>query len=522
MPDVPGVKTWKRIGKDPTRCVRTIDGVGAGAIYGVHNDTLVNLKRAVLERVLYISKNGRLQPVEQPRSPNIFSSLKSIRNRVLRHVPSTTPVSLGHYPELYKGRKRKVYERAVQSLLVQPCTAKDAEIRAFVKAEKVAFSAKGDPAPRLIQPRTPRYTASLGRFLKPFEHVLIKGFEKAFGYPVIMKGRNATETASAIRSCWDSYTHPVAIGLDASRFDQHCSVQALKFEHSWYLCKFGNNRELRRLLNMQLKCVGTGFCRDGGIKYTKDGSRMSGDINTSMGNCIIMCSVILGFFENHKLRAHLVNNGDDCVVICEQRDLHRLHSIGEWCLDFGFDIKIEKPVTTFEKIVFCQTQPVLTGSGWRMTRDPWTATSKDLVSLLGWADMGQFNTWRHAIGTCGLELTSGVPYWESFYRALWAPGESNGATEFVYDSGLGYMARNVVACDITPESRVSFYYAFDIPPDVQIALEREMPSIEYSPLVPMTSFEELTCCNNLYDQTLKETKTCCQTKWSSSSTLKCC
>lgn len=126
-----------------------------------------------------------------------------------------------------------------------------------------------------------------------------------------------------------------------------------------------------------------------------------------------------------------------------------------------------------EQVVFCQAQPVLTSTGWRMVRDPRTAMSKDTVSLLGWATPAELAAWAHAIGSCGLSLTTGVPVWEAWYNQLASLGQSapQGVEAAIWDSGLGYMARGVPAGEVTQESRYSFYLAFGITPDLQEDLE---------------------------------------------------
>lgn len=465
------------------RSVRCLLGFGSGAQYGVHNASLPNLARGVAERVLYVSEGGKLTP---PRSPKAgaFQRLLPLKMALLKYLPPTTVVPREEYPALYTGRKQGIYQRACDSLRVKGIQRKDAYVSTFVKAEKVNFSAKGDPAPRVIQPRSPRFNLEVGRYLKMFEQGLVRGFRLLCGYPVILKCCNADGVAAALWENWRAFKRPVAVGLDASRFDQHISRAALEFEHSVYNAVF-KSKELARLLSWQLD--NRGFGRVGGslLTYLVSGCRMSGDINTGMGNCLIMCCLVLNYFAENGVQARLSNNGDDCVVICEQSDLHKLDGLDEYFSDFGFKLTRETPVTVFEQIEFCQSQPVLVGDAYRMVRNPWTAMSKDSISLLGWESEENFNTWRDAIGVCGLELTRGVPVWEAFYGHL-LHGARTGGVESVYDSGMGYMARGVKHVgEITAESRVSFWRAFGILPDLQIAMETSLPAIVYHQPTPM-------------------------------------
>lgn len=163
------------------------------------------------------------------------------------------------------------------------------------------------------------------------------------------------------------------------------------------------------------------------------------------------------------------------MLFIEQSDLPRLAGLDQWMLEFGFTLTREEPAYVLEQVEFCQARPVLTSTGYRMVRDPRVAMSKDCVSLLSWDTPLEFQYWCHAIGSCGLSLTTGVPVWESWYRRLVRLGKEapQGVGEAVWDSGLGYMARGVPPAAVSAESRVSFWRAFGIEPDLQEALEAE-------------------------------------------------
>lgn len=477
------------------RIVKILTGMGAGAMYGVHNNSVTNLVRGIAERVLYIASDEGLTPCRKPLV-GAFNRLHALRAALVNNMTPTPVISRDQYPGLYNGRKHKIYTKAYESLVVRPIRIEDSYCSTFVKAEKINFSTKGDPAPRVIQPRSPRYNLEIGRYLKLMEKELSRGFEKLCGYKVILKGLNADGVAGQLRANWDSFRNPIAIGLDASRFDQHVSVDALEFEHGIYNMVF-RSRELARLLKWQLHNRGYGRVGETLVSYRVDGCRMSGDINTGMGNCAIMSTLVLNYFEEVGLKARLSNNGDDCVVILERGDEHKMANIGDYFTEFGFNLKIEPTVTVFEKIEFCQTQPVLVGGEYRMVRNPWTAMSKDCVSLLNWENLEQFNTWRAAIGTCGTELTRGVPIWESFYAVLGGGHSRTGGVERIYDSGMGYMARGVRECLVDDKSRYSFWLAFDILPDIQVAMENNWPTIAYTSSIPMITLQESIINSNI-------------------------
>jgi hypothetical protein len=339
----------------------------------------------------------------------------------------------------------------------------------------------------------------VGRYLKLFEGELVHGFARLRGYNVILKGLNADQVAAQLRSNWDAFVTPIAIGLDASRFDQHVSRQALEFEHSVYNSVF-RSKELRRLLVWQLENHGFGRVGAACLRYVVEGCRMSGDINTGMGNCLLMSCMVLAYLDHVGCSGRLANNGDDCVVILPRSELSLMDGIDDWFTGLGFKLTREPVVDVFERIEFCQAQPVLIGGRYRMVRNPWTAMSKDCVSLLPWGTEEQFNTWRDAIGTCGLELTRGVPVWESFYRSIKVGDRSGGGTEAIYDSGLGFMARGVRDARIDDQARYSFWLAFGITPDLQIECEQSWPGIEWcsdAPLVNIADVPKISVSNPL-------------------------
>lgn len=459
------------------RSVRYLAGLGTGVDYGVHADCLKNLVRGITERVLYVRRGERLDKPPQPKV-GVFQRLASVRERLLRKLPSTPVVDRDDFPGLYHGRKRLVYQRAVDSLKLRGLTVADSFVSTFIKAEKVNFTAKVDPAPRVIQPRSPRYNVEVGRYLKLFEKNLCQGFVRVFGYPVVLKGLNAQQVGGWLHKHWEQFRRPVAVGLDASRFDQHVSRAALEWEHSVYNAHFQSG-DLRRLLRWQLRNRGIARTQGYRLDYTVEGCRMSGDMNTGMGNCLIMSSITIAYCEAQGIHFRLANNGDDCVLFVEQEDLHKLDGLDAWFLDFGFSLTRETPCYTLEEVEFCQFHPVFTSTGWRMVRDPRVAMSKDCVSLVGWDNPESLGAWATAVGQCGLSLTQGVPVWEAWYRMLVRCGSEApaGVVERISEQGMAFWAAGVEGGAIVDEARYSFYKAFGILPDMQEALESHYATV---------------------------------------------
>lgn len=465
----------RRPGLSKTRRVTLINKVSTDLNLGVHNSNIRNLERGVLERVFFVNKGGEFVPPPRPSPGALHAKLRQFKTLLVRRLPPTTPLRYEAFPALYWGRKRTVYQNAVDSLYREDVKATDANIKCFVKAEKINFSAKKDPAPRIISPRDPRYNVAVGCYLKPVEHVLYNRIGEVFGSPTISKGLNVKEVATLLHTKWGKFHNPVAVGLDASRFDQHVSREALQWEHSIYNTWYNQDAKLEWLLSLQLRNKCRGYTNDGKLKYTTDGTRMSGDMNTAMGNCLIMCALVYSFAREVGVPIELINNGDDCVVIMSKDNLKRfINPLEEWFVKMGFTMKVEAPVYHLEGIEFCQMHPVCDGQEWVMVRNPKIAIAKDSVSIKPLESHKLFKKWLGAVGEGGLSLTGGIPIMQEFYCCL--ERASSGLrlrNDPTMDTGWWHLTRGMARKyqTVTQRARFSFYLAFGITPDMQIQVE---------------------------------------------------
>lgn len=301
-----------------TRSSYQVLGLAQPTVYGVHDNNLANLRRGLIERVFAVEVDGILVPPPAADTASWRSvELGDFREFVSNHVGCQSPASYLEFLECYKGDRRyQVYGRAIESLKTTSVEKRDALLTTFVKCEKINFTAKEDPAPRVIQPRTPRYNVEVGRYLKKLEKKIVRAVAEWYGGPTVIKGYNAHEAAEHLRSMWEEFEDPVAVGLDASRFDQHTGVDALRWEHSVYqACYKGRDaKHLAFLLKWQVENAGCARACDGRVKYSVSGCRMSGDMNTSLGNCLIMCALVSKLARTLGIRLRLANNGDDCCL----------------------------------------------------------------------------------------------------------------------------------------------------------------------------------------------------------------
>jgi hypothetical protein len=137
--------------------------------FSVHNNSLNNLVRGINERVFYTDCNGTL-----PQRPRVggFKEL-SLFDEAFKSS-HLTPWTLEEFVESYTGRQFHRYQRAADSLAAKPLSSDDATVATFIKCEKINFHAKADPAPRIIQPRDPRFNAAIGIYIKPLEKKITK------------------------------------------------------------------------------------------------------------------------------------------------------------------------------------------------------------------------------------------------------------------------------------------------------------------------------------------------------------
>jgi hypothetical protein len=431
----------------------------------------------LVERVFLREHNGSLVP-PPPCVEDVEVKLRGFKAELSRLLGVHRRWSAAEFVAAYAGRRRDVYERAAKSLETTPIHRRDFRVtNAFVKAEKVNFTSKPDPAPRVIQPRNPRYNVEVGRFLKGLEHYVYEAIGSIMGGPTVMKGYNAEQVAEHISNAWGQFSDPVAVGLDASRFDQHVRPQILEWEHSIYLgCFRGADRErLAWLLSGQVMNECSMRVSDGSVKYRVFGSRMSGDMNTALGNCLVMCAMVWDLLKTSGVHGRLFNNGDDCVVIMEKRDLRRFQ---DRCIDhflrYGFTMKVERPVFVMEQIEFCQAKPVWDGERWVMVRSPHTCLSKDGVCVVkdyGWGNAARY--WLGAVGECGMAMTGGIPVMCEYYSTFARAGIPSKPVSVVTETGMAMLARGLhrKGRSITDEARVSFWRAFGITPTQQRELE---------------------------------------------------
>jgi len=432
-----------------------------------------------------VSATNRVLGVTPLPDPAAIDKLQTMAILLGKRLPKIVPQPLGEFALAYTGAKRARYLAAAEDVKVYGVRQRDAKVTMFIKPDRINPNEKRNPDPRAIQFRDARYCVALASYLKPIEPHLYNMKFKApnLGHTrLIAKGLNQYQRASVLRRKWLRHHRPFAFSIDASRFDKHVSALLLKVEHLVYL-QCCSDPKFADLLNMQLR----NYCfTSEGLKYTTDGRRMSGDMNTALGNCTLMILMCLVTYLPLGLKFDIFDDGDDCLIICDQSDSDAFRAATLTMSQFGMVIKIENEATEFEKIIFCQSQPILTASGWKFCRNPFKVMSNSLVGQK-WCSLNLAGrkTYLNGIAECETILSKGVPVLYNYGQALRRSADTK---KMAFDTTLGdYMRylrelkiRNVDEyVPITLEARESFSKAFNIEPHEQVAMERQLDSWKF-------------------------------------------
>lgn len=456
------------------RRLHSIKELSGNLSLGVNNADIGTAECALMTRMFYCEVGEIFVAPPHVDLGKFTATLAEFKAELLKKARRPTKSTSQEIVDSYTGRKRTIYDNALRGLTELGLSRDDARSVMFVKMELV----NPVKAPRCIQPRNPRYNLALGRYIKPVEHRIYDAIRRVFGDgPTVMKGYNVNQIGDIARGKWRSFVKPVAIGLDATKFDMHVSPAALAWEHGVYRALFGNDRELNRLLRWQMNNKGAAYCADGSLKYTVRGKRFSGDMNTGLGNCLIMCAMVYAYAKSRGVQIKLLNNGDDCVVIMEETDMAAFNAgLGEWFLEMGFRMVAEEPVYELHMIEFCQMHPIEIGEGCRMVRNIPTALRKDTLTVHNLSNAATREKWCTAVGTCGLALTGGVPIVQDFYQTYQRIGcmrQSKILNDPTFATGMRLMAKGMEEHYREPDAwtRVQVFEAWGVTPDEQTELE---------------------------------------------------
>jgi hypothetical protein len=455
---------------DERRCItRQVPALpGLWAPY-THRDCTCNELVALRNRVV-----GK---VPEPTKRGVALLMREAR-RLTCHIPDVAPMTEETFLDHYSGRNKSRYANAIDSLHRVPFNPKvDSMVKAFVKAEKFNPAGKVNPDPRMIQARSPRYNVEIGRYLKPIEHHLYR-LRSRHNLPLLGKGLSMQGRGEVLQKIFTHYKSPVCVSYDGSRWDQHIAKEVLEVEHSVYkrLCR---DPYFHGLLDLQLenRCVTAR-----GWKYRTRGKRMSGDMNTALGNCLLMIIMVRAAMREIGVQHDLFDDGDDVLVIFESEHLERVQSrIPGLMLEFGQEIKVENVAYRLEDVEWCQCRPVIGPDGnYNMVADWKKVLSQSAAGVRYWHEPKTRFDMGYSVGQCLLAMYPGMPIISKYAERLCAKGQIN---QDVYQidwvhkisaAGLIKKLGTLTSVEPTMETRLSFEKAFGIPPLDQIIYEQQL------------------------------------------------
>lgn len=503
-----------------------------GAHIAMPNNNLTSCHHAISERINFV-KDGKLfitPPVPESShdmliiekllgkraakicaAMRVLDRLSPFRTKMTECIKTSEKVSAldsDKFIETCAGTKKKRYASAKSSLKVLAFEPRDAECTLFTKDEHQGVDGKYNPKPpRAIQTRTFRYHLALACHLHPAEKKIYSYIDKIFDptlqHKTVAKGMNLKQRGQAIHQMWTSFHKPVAVGLDASRWDQHQNQHLLRFEHTTYLdiCDGQSHEDfipdLEELLQHQLWNTGKYHGPDGKITYETVGKRCSGDINTSLGNGHNMCALLYSYIVSKGLLGQvlLLNDGDDDVVIMEQEVLDNfLNGMERWFHELGVTMVCEGIFYELEHIEFCQANPVFGPEGWQLVPNPRKRLYSDLVTTKDLSSRKIYNRWVGAVAGCGIASCSGLPIYQAFYNWMakgavpWLPDEGNHYYRF-RDSLVKGMNNRTQS--ITWAVRCSFFHAFGITPKAQMLIEQHFDGLDAPTYTPASNLRSV-------------------------------
>lgn len=430
----------------------------------IHNNCWCNERVALHNRVLF--------DCPKPLKERI-SQCKTIARLISDWLPRN--LDTDDWILNYHGAKRRKYQQARADLASEPIRRSDSYIAAFIKSEKI-FELKD---PRLIQARSVRYNCAIGDYLKPLEHLLynIRGTGRLQKYlpphRLIAKGCNMERRARLITTKMNRFHKPLVVSLDASRFDAHVT-DTLEVEHLIYK-RYWRCPKLQRLLSWQVHNRGR---TSGGIRYKCKYGRMSGDMNTALGNCLISIIILANVMRRlHIKPTHwdMLCDGDDVLLFLDYSNRHIINHLPQLYLEHGFKIKVENITSELPKIIFCQTFPCDTVMGPKMVSIPTRTISRALVGVKHWSEPKFIPKYLALIGYCELALNMGVPVLQEFALTILSWGSKLPKT--VHRTGRVIKAlreeraHEITPLPITPQARIAFELATNITIEEQRVLE---------------------------------------------------
>lgn len=202
------------------------------------------------------------------------------------HVDFEDWINNARYTLVRKEQLRREYERGML-----PESWK--KVKSFVKRE-FYLSFKD---PRIINSRVDNYKVFAGPWISAIEHWVCAHL------PSFVKGMSPIERSSYLVKRLEGYSH--YYNSDFSRFESHMTPYIIRDIECQLYRRFGMPEELLSPLWSRNECSMS--C----LNYSVNGTRMSGDMNTSLGNGFVNLMVNKFVASRTGIQIHGVVEGDD-------------------------------------------------------------------------------------------------------------------------------------------------------------------------------------------------------------------
>jgi hypothetical protein len=278
--------------------------------------------------------------------------------------------------------------------------------------------------------------------------------------------------------------------LDASRFDAHVSKELLEIEHLfWKRCN--SDPAFAELLGWQIMNKGAAYTKQGRIRYSVEGGRMSGDANTAAGNCVLMSCMLSAFGISLGAKFDFLCDGDDSVFFYQGPRVKESDVI-DFFRSFGMTMKIENRTTEFRSINFCQGKPCYIDGRWTLVRDPYKILSKTTINPK-FSIKSLRPKLLKTIAQAELSLNQGVPVLQEYLLALKRIADQHMSSRGKRDGGFlkmgwaDYRLRRDLSSDwtaiggkpVTDRARLDFSVAWNVPVSEQLYLEESFRTWDF-------------------------------------------
>lgn len=233
------------------------------------------------------------------------------------------PITIQEFLKDKKGKLATRYRNAYNKLYNNNYDLKDiSRMSAFIKSEKYNDESK---SPRFIMGRDPMFNLLYGLYTTPMEHAFTK-------LPQVAKGKNFLERGRMFADMQGGWF----LENDFSKFEGSQRLEVLVIEKMLFKELLTPDEYKEYQLCWREKMTKKGYTQKG-IKFSFQGCRGSGDMDTGLGNTLLNYVAMKYFLiKNGVPSDKFIVDGDDSVASIPASYRQYVN----YFLDFGFDAKL--------------------------------------------------------------------------------------------------------------------------------------------------------------------------------------